>query len=80
MPSPTAVLSASQLALLAEHGEKRRADVGEVLYRVGDHRYPLIAILEGEAAILDARGTRSSVTALPASSARRTSSQARPCI
>ena len=36
MSSPTAVLSASQLALLAEQGEERRAEVGGVLGRVGD--------------------------------------------
>jgi thioredoxin reductase (NADPH) len=48
------LLSASQLATLAEHGEKRTAAVGDVLYRVGDQSYPLIAILEGEVAILDA--------------------------
>jgi thioredoxin reductase (NADPH) len=30
--------------------------VGDVLFRVGDLRYPLIAILEGEAAILDSAG------------------------
>ncbi len=53
-PSPT--LSESQLAILAEHGEERAADVGDVLYRVGDQRYPFIAILEGEVAILDAAG------------------------
>jgi thioredoxin reductase (NADPH) len=48
------LLSASQLATLAEHGEERTASVGDVLYRVGDLTYPLIAILEGEVAILDA--------------------------
>jgi thioredoxin reductase (NADPH) len=48
------LLSASQLATLAEHGEERTASVGDVLYRVGDQSYPLIAILEGEVAILDA--------------------------
>jgi thioredoxin reductase (NADPH) len=42
------------LATLAEHGEERTASVGDVLYRVGDQSYPLIAILEGEVAILDA--------------------------
>jgi len=52
----TAVLSASQLATLAAHGEERSADVGEVLFRVGDRRYPFIAIIEGEAAILDTAG------------------------
>jgi thioredoxin reductase (NADPH) len=48
------LLSASQLTTLAEHGEERTANVGDVLYRVGDQTYPLIAILEGEVAILDA--------------------------
>jgi thioredoxin reductase (NADPH) len=42
------------LATLAERGEERTAAVGDVLYRVGDQSYPLIAILEGEVAILDA--------------------------
>src|SRR5256885_1330483 len=50
------MLSASQLATLAELGEERTAAVGGVLYRVGDRRYPFIAIIEGEAAILDAAG------------------------
>jgi thioredoxin reductase (NADPH) len=48
------LLSASQLATLAEHGQERTAAVGDVLYRVGDQSYPLIAIVEGEVAILDA--------------------------
>src|SRR2546423_3354093 len=48
------LLSKSQLATLALHGEERVAAVGDVLFRVGDLRYPFIAILEGEAAILDA--------------------------
>jgi thioredoxin reductase (NADPH) len=50
------VLSEGQLAKLAEHGEERRAAVGDVLFRVGDRRYPLIAIIEGEAAVLDQNG------------------------
>jgi len=50
------VLSASQIAILAEHGEERTAGVGDVLFRVGDRRYPFIVILEGEAAIIDAGG------------------------
>ena len=49
-------LSTSQLALLATHGEERSAAVGDVLYSVGDTQYPFIAILEGEAAILDPAG------------------------
>jgi thioredoxin reductase (NADPH) len=57
MPSPTSpILSGSQLATLASHGEQRSAEVGDVLFRVGDTRYPFIAILAGEAAILDANG------------------------
>ncbi len=50
------VLSKSQLATLAEHGEERTAAVGEELFRIGDETYPFIAILEGEAAVLDATG------------------------
>jgi thioredoxin reductase (NADPH) len=50
------ILSASQLATLAKLGDERTADVGDVLFRVGDLRYPFIAIIEGEAAILDAAG------------------------
>lgn len=52
----TAVLSDAQLELLRRHGEERTADVGEVLFQVGDRTYPFIAILEGEAAVLDASG------------------------
>ena len=47
------VLSQSQLELLAEHGEERTADTGEVLFSVGDKSYPFMAIIEGEAAIRD---------------------------
>ncbi len=50
------MLSASQLEKLAELGEERSAGVGDVLFRVGDRRYPFIAIVEGEVAILDAAG------------------------
>src|SRR5204862_1172525 len=56
MQSITAVLSSAQLATLAERGEERTADVGDVLFRVGDTRYPLIAIRDGEVAIVDAAG------------------------
>jgi len=52
--SPT--LSPAQLELLAEIGEERTADVGDVLYRIGDATYPFVAILEGEAAIVDGAG------------------------
>jgi thioredoxin reductase (NADPH) len=50
------MVSASQLARLAQLGEERVAAVGDVLFRVGDARYPFIAIIEGEVAILDAAG------------------------
>src|SRR5271165_6867298 len=53
-PPPSLTLSMSQLATLRELGEERTAEVGEVLYRVGDRDYPFIAIIEGEVAILDA--------------------------
>jgi thioredoxin reductase (NADPH) len=42
--------------MLAERGEERRAAEGEFLFRIGDARYPLIVILEGEAAIRDGAG------------------------
>jgi thioredoxin reductase (NADPH) len=50
------ILSGSQLAMLAEHGEERTAAMGETLFRIGDETYPFIAILEGEAAVLDPAG------------------------
>jgi thioredoxin reductase (NADPH) len=50
------VLSPAQLETLAAHGEERTAAVGDVLFQVGDRRYPFIAILEGEAAVLDSEG------------------------
>src|SRR5579862_9171813 len=56
-PLPTKpILSEDQFATLRARGEERTAAAGDVLYRIGDRRYPLIAILEGEAAILDERG------------------------
>jgi thioredoxin reductase (NADPH) len=57
MASPASrVLSSSQLATLAERGEERTAETGEVLFRIGDETYPFIAILEGEAAVTDPGG------------------------
>jgi thioredoxin reductase (NADPH) len=50
------VLSSTQLELLAEHGEELTAGVGEKLYEIGDATYPFIAIIDGEAAILDGAG------------------------
>ncbi len=56
MSTISPILSASQLEKLAALGEERTAEAGEVLFRIGDESYPFIAILEGEAAILDAAG------------------------
>jgi thioredoxin reductase (NADPH) len=53
-PPSSPTLSTTQLATLAELGEERTADVGDVLFRVGDATYPFIVILEGEVAIVDA--------------------------
>src|SRR3954471_3618702 len=50
------MLSDVQLARLAELGDEHTADVGDVLYRVGDQRYPFIAIIEGGVEIVDAAG------------------------
>jgi thioredoxin reductase (NADPH) len=52
----SSILSEQQLATLAARGEERTAEVGDVLFQVGDRRYPFIAILEGEAVIQDAAG------------------------
>jgi thioredoxin reductase (NADPH) len=53
---PARPLSDSQLETLAAHGEERTAAVGEKLFEIGDRSYPFIAILEGEAAVLDPAG------------------------
>jgi thioredoxin reductase (NADPH) len=50
------VLSSSQIAMLARNGEERTAAVGEKLFEIGDETYPFIAIVEGEAAVLDGAG------------------------
>jgi len=42
--------------MLAEHGEERTAEVGETLFQIGDTTYPFMAIIEGEAAVLDGSG------------------------
>ena len=76
----TRVLSSSQLAMLAEHGEERTAEVGETLFQIGDTSYPFVAILERRGrrdSTPPAR--RSSATASRASSARSTCSLGRRC-
>jgi thioredoxin reductase (NADPH) len=52
------VLSPGQVETLADRGEERTAAEGDFLFRIGDARYPLIVILEGEAAILDGAGNQ----------------------
>jgi thioredoxin reductase (NADPH) len=52
----TRSLSESQLETLGRHGEERTAEVGEKLFEIGDTSYPFMAIVEGEAAILDGAG------------------------
>ncbi len=49
-------LSQGHIELLAAAGEERTAEAGDLLFRVGDKRYPFIAILEGEASIEDPKG------------------------
>jgi thioredoxin reductase (NADPH) len=52
MDSPiSAVLSDAQLDLLRQHGEERTAAPGEVLFKIGDQRFPFVAIVEGEAVV-----------------------------
>jgi thioredoxin reductase (NADPH) len=50
------ILSPAHLQLLTARGEERTAAEGDFLFRIGDTRYPFIAVLEGEAAILDGAG------------------------
>jgi thioredoxin reductase (NADPH) len=57
MAAPSArALSSTQLETLARHGEERTAEVGDILFQIGDETYPFIAIVEGEAAVLDPAG------------------------
>jgi thioredoxin reductase (NADPH) len=55
-PPPSPLLSDTQLARLAAIGEERTADVEEVLFSAGDRDNPFMAIIDGEAAILDDHG------------------------
>jgi len=50
------IFSPGHLQALAARGEERTAATGEYLFRIGDARYPLIVVLEGEAAVLDGAG------------------------
>jgi thioredoxin reductase (NADPH) len=50
------ILTPAQIETFRELGEERAAAEGEYLFRIGDERYPLMVLLEGEAAILDGAG------------------------
>src|SRR5437879_11462342 len=41
------ILDGDQLALLASYGERRRVEVGDVLYREGDAGYDFYVVLSG---------------------------------
>jgi thioredoxin reductase (NADPH) len=45
-------LSDEQIAALSAHGERRRAEAGEVLFHEGDERYDFYVVLDGRVAIL----------------------------
>jgi len=47
------LLSKSQIAALAEVGEERSAEVGDLLYQVGDRPHSLMVVLEGAVSITD---------------------------
>src|SRR5690349_6021128 len=42
--------------MLREHGEEGTAEPGEMLFKVGDERFPFIAIVEGEAVVQSESG------------------------
>src|SRR5579862_8391049 len=50
------MLSPSQMATLRRVGTERSAAPGDVLFGIGDRRFPFVAIVEGEVAIQDAAG------------------------
>ena len=45
-------LSDEQIGMLARHGERRRTEPGEVLFREGDERYDFFVVLEGKVAVV----------------------------
>ena len=67
----TALLSDDQINSLRHKADgEHTAEVGELLYQVGDRGYPLIVILEGEAVIEDGAGNEIIRHGRTASSAR----------
>jgi thioredoxin reductase (NADPH) len=57
-------LSDAQIELLAEHGERRRVQAGEVLFREGDRAYDFFVVLEGMVAIVAGQGDEERVIAV----------------
>ena len=49
-------LSEAQLEVLAEYGEERAVEAGELLFRSGDEGYSLFAIVTGRIALVDGHG------------------------
>jgi thioredoxin reductase (NADPH) len=49
-------LSDEQMARLAEHGERRPVERGEVLYREGDESYDFFVVLAGKVAMVEGYG------------------------
>jgi thioredoxin reductase (NADPH) len=51
-------LSDQQIQRLAAHGERRRTQPGEVLFREGDEHYDFFVVLEGKVAVVHGYGDR----------------------
>jgi thioredoxin reductase (NADPH) len=50
-------LNAGQIEALSRHGERRRTQAGDVLFREGDREYDFHVILEGMVAIVEGHGS-----------------------
>jgi thioredoxin reductase (NADPH) len=57
-------LSEPQIELLAEYGQQRRTESGEVLFREGDQHCDFIVVLEGKVAIVEGEGDSQRVLGL----------------
>ena len=66
-------LSDDALALLEEHGARRRTEEGELLFREGDESYDFFAILSGKVAVVQdlGRPTEADVLAVMKEAAAR---------
>jgi thioredoxin reductase (NADPH) len=57
-------LSEVQIEMLARHGERRRVEPGEVLFREGDERYDFFVILDGKVMVVAGYGDEQRVIAV----------------